>query len=95
MEWNHSSRLCPYSKEAIRDLKKRTEGGRYLGGSGTLVRAMLADGVVDELQLFVFPPTVGSGPRLFAEGQPASKFSLARSEAYDNGVLYLAYRPLQ
>ena len=65
-----------------------------MSGSGTLVRALLADGLVDELHLFVFPLTVGTGPRLFAEGQPAAKFTLARSDAYDNGVLYLAYRPV-
>jgi dihydrofolate reductase len=94
VEWNNSSSLGPYASEAIRDLKDRTDGGLYVSGSGTLVRAMLADGLVDELHLFVFPLTVGTGPRLFAEGQPATKFSLARSEAYDNGVLYLSYRPV-
>jgi dihydrofolate reductase len=94
VEWNNSSSLGPYAKETIHDLKNRTEGGLYVSGSGTLVHAMLADGLVDELHLFVFPLTVGTGPRLFAEGQPATKFSLARSEAYDNGVLYLSYRPV-
>lgn len=94
VEWNNSNSLGPYSKEAIRELKDRTEGGLYVSGSGTLVRAMLADGLVDELHLFVFPLTVGAGPRLFEQGQPAAKFTLARSDAYDNGVLYLSYRQL-
>jgi dihydrofolate reductase len=93
VEWNNSTRLGQYDKVAIRELKDRTEGGLYVSGSGTLVRAMLADGLVDELHLFVFPLTVGTGSRLFPEGQPAARFTLARSEAYDNGVLYLAYRP--
>ena len=94
VEWNNSNSLGPYRKEAIRELKDRTQGGLYVSGSGTLVRAMLADGLVDELHLFVFPLTVGTGPRLFEKGQPAAKFSLARFEAYDNGVLYLSYRQL-
>jgi len=94
VEWNNSISLGPYDPEAIRQLKERTEGGLYVSGSGTLVRAMLADALVDEVHLFVFPLTVGSGPRLFPDGQPAARFTLARSEAYDNGVLYLAYRPL-
>ncbi len=67
-------------------------GGIYVSGSGTLVRALLADGLVDELHLFVYPLTRGEGPRLF-EGTPASKFTLAASEAYSNGVLYLRYHP--
>ena len=94
VEWNNSTSLGQYSKETIRELKERTQGGLYVSGSGTLVRALLADGLVDELHLFVFPLTVATGPRLFAEGQPAAKFTLARSDAYDNGVLYLAYRPV-
>jgi dihydrofolate reductase len=45
---------------------------------------------VDELHLFMFPVTRGQGPRLFPAGGPR-KWSLARSETYDNGVLYLQY----
>ena len=93
VQWNNSTRLGQYSEEEIQKLKDRADGGLYVSGSGTLVRAMLADGLVDELHLFVFPLTVGMGPRLFPEGQPSGKFSLAHSGAYDNSVLYLAYRP--
>ena len=55
---------------------------------------MLADGLVDELHLFVYPLTRGAGPRLFPEGAAPGKLSLAASESYENGVAYLAYRPL-
>jgi riboflavin biosynthesis pyrimidine reductase len=58
-----------------------------------LVRAMLADGLVDRLHLFVYPLTLGGGRRLFTEGDPSVKLSLVSSESYDNGVVYLAYRP--
>ena len=54
---------------------------------------MLADGLIDGLHLFVYPLTLGAGPRLFTEGAPAGKLALAASERYDNGVLYMAYRP--
>src|SRR5690349_4000572 len=89
-EWNNSTILGPYDKDAIRDLKGSVDGGIYVSGSGTLVRAMLADGLVDELHLFVYPLTLGAGPRLF-DGTPAGKFTLAASQAYANGVLYLHY----
>jgi len=55
-----------------------------------LVRALIADGLVDELHLFMFPVTRGEGPRLFPE-DGARKWSLTRSETYDNGALYLRY----
>ena len=64
-----------------------------MSGSVTLVRAMLDDGLVDELDLFVYPLTLGTGPRLLADGAQPHKLSLARAETYDNGVVHLAYRP--
>ena len=54
---------------------------------------MLADGLVDELHLLVYPLTLGSGPRLFPEEATPAKLSLAACESYENGVVYLAYRP--
>jgi dihydrofolate reductase len=88
--WRNSEIVGPYDAGAIRRVKETVPGGIYVSGSGTLVRAMLADGLVDELHLFVYPLTRGQGPKLF-DGTPAAKFTLATSEAYDNGVLYLRY----
>ena len=92
--WNNSTILGAYSVEAIHALKERIEGDIYVSGSGQLVRAMLADGLVDELHLFVFPLALGAGPRLCADGLEA-KFSLVEAESYDNGALHLAYRPVR
>ena len=90
--WRNSEIIGAYDPDAIRGLKDEV-GDLYVSGSGTLVRAMLADGLVDELHLFVFPLTRGAGPRLFPEDAAPSKLSLAACESYDNGVLHLAYRP--
>ena len=92
--WRNSKIIGPYDPDAIRSLKDEVDGDLYVSGSGTLVRAMLADGLVDELHLFVYPLTRGSGPKLFPEGAAPGKLALAASEVYDNGVVYLAYRPL-
>jgi dihydrofolate reductase len=90
--WRNSEIVGPYDPDAIRSLKDEV-GDLYVSGSGTLVRAMLADGLVDELHLFVYPLTRGSGPRLFPDGAVPGKLSLAACESYDNGVVHLAYRP--
>ena len=90
--WRNSQIVGPYDPEAIRRLKDEV-GDLYVSGSRTLVRAILADGLVDELHLFVYPLTRGSGPRLFAEDAAPRKLSLAQCESYDNGVVYLSYRP--
>lgn len=92
-DWNNSTILGPYSADTIRALKDKIGGGIYVSGSGTLVRAMLADGLADELHLFVYPVAHGAGQRLFANSGPATKLALAGSEAYSNGVLHLTYTP--
>src|SRR6476660_2518675 len=89
--WQNSQLLGAYDATAIQELKDRVDGNVYISGSGTLVRALLADGLVDELHLFVFPVILGEGAHLFADGSAHTKVALALSEAYDNGVLHLTY----
>ena len=91
--WRNTTILGPYDPDAIRRLEADIEGDIYVSGSGTLVRAMLADGLVDELHLFVFPLTRGTGMRLFADGAPPLTLSLSAAEQYDNGVIHLGYAP--
>jgi dihydrofolate reductase len=90
--WKNSTVLGAYDAQAIRDLKEETTG-IYISGSGTLVRALLADGLVDELHLLVYPVVLGSGAKLFPEGTPRTPLALAAQEAFDNGVLHLTYTP--
>ena len=90
--WRNSEIVGRYDPDTIRRLKDDV-GDLYVSGSRMLVRAMLADGLVDELHLFVYPLTLGSGPRLFPDEAEPGKPSLASSQSYENGVVYLNYRP--
>jgi dihydrofolate reductase len=89
--WRNSEVIGPYDPDAIRRLKDEV-GDLYVSGSGTLVRAMLADRLVDELHLYVYPLTLGSGPRLFPDGAAPLELSLAACESYENGVVHLGYQ---
>jgi dihydrofolate reductase len=91
--WRNSRSVGPYDAAAIRRLKDEVDGDLYVSGSGTLVRALLADGLVDQLNLFVYPLTRGTGPRLFPENAAPTTLTLAACESYENGVVYLSYRP--
>jgi dihydrofolate reductase len=90
--WRNSEVIGPYDPATIRRLKDEVDGDLYTSGSVTLVRAMLVDGLVDELHLLVYPLTRGSDFRLFTEELEPNTFSLANSEAYKHGVVYLNYR---
>jgi dihydrofolate reductase len=91
--WRNSEVIGPYDPDAIRKLKDDVDGDIYISGSITLVRALLGDGLVDELHLLVYPLTRGSGPRLFTEVAEPATFELGACESYDNGVVYLNFRP--
>ena len=92
-DWQNTTILGAYDPSSIRSLKDRVDGDIYVSGSGTLVRALLADGLLDELHMFVFPVVLGSGRRLFEDGSAQSKLALVASDAYDSGVVHLGYRP--
>ena len=91
--WTNSTVLGGYDAGRIREFKDSIDGGVYVSGSATLVRALIADGLADELHLFVYPVAVGTGIRLFPEGTAQTPLSLAGCESFDNGVVHLTYCP--
>lgn len=92
--WQNTEVLGGYDPATLRQLKGSFEGDLYTSGSGTLVRAMLADGLVDQLHLLVYPLTRGPGPRLFTSEMAAMTLRLDECETFDHGVVYLRYTPL-
>jgi dihydrofolate reductase len=93
VEWGPSTLLGAFDPDVIRTLKDDTDGVIYVSGSGTLVRGLLAEGLVDELHLFVYPVAVGRGQRLWRDDAEPTKLSLTAHDVYDNGVVHLAYGP--
>ncbi len=90
--WRNSTVAGGYDADRLRTLKDEV-GDLYVSGSATLVRAMLADGLVDELHLYVYPVAVGTGIRLFPDGAPRTPLSLLGAEGLSNGVAHLTYGP--
>jgi dihydrofolate reductase len=91
--WKNSQAVGAYGVETIQRLKEESTEGLYVSGSVTLVHALLADALIDELHLFVYPITRSTGPRLFAEGMRSARWTRANAELYDNGVIYLHLTP--
>jgi dihydrofolate reductase len=91
--WSSSTVVGSYSADRLRTLKDQVDGDLYVSGSATLVRALLADGLVDELHLYVYPLAVGTGIRLFQDGTAPTPLSLLGVDSLSNGVAHLVYGP--
>jgi dihydrofolate reductase len=57
----------------------RHEGDILVAGSAQLVQSLLADGLVDELRLMVFPVVLGAGKCLFKDSADQAAFSLTET----------------
>jgi dihydrofolate reductase len=93
VDWGPSTHLGAFDPAAIRKVKDEVDGLIYISGSGTLVRGLLEEGLVDQLHLFVYPLAVGRGKRLWADDAAPTKLALGDTEVYENGVVHLSYRP--
>jgi dihydrofolate reductase len=71
----------------------RTEAGGDImtSGSATAVRWLLSEGLVDELNLLLYPVVVGAGKRLFPAEGPSFPLTLTTSTTFDNGLVQLTY----
>jgi len=89
--WQRTTVLRGPLDDEIRALKAAPGADIVVTGSMTLVRALIAAGLVDEYRLFVFPVVLGDGTRLF-EGVP-SELELVETRPFRSGVVLLRYRP--
>ena len=88
--WRDTTIIRDNPIEAIRALKAEPGRNILTDGSSQLVHAMIANNLVDELHLLVYPLTVGSGKRALPAGVMA-KFRLLKATPYPSGVVGLHY----
>jgi dihydrofolate reductase len=95
LEWNNSTLIKDDVAEEVAGLKQQPGKDIGIVGSGTLVRSLLREGLLDELGLMVHPIVLGRGKRLFEDGIDEMVLELVDSKTFSTGVLYLTYRPAQ
>jgi dihydrofolate reductase len=94
--WRNSEQLQGELVEAVTALKNEPGDGTIgMSGSVSVVRQLLAAGLLDELHLLVHPIAVRNGMRLFDEGEPPIPFTLISSQTFTTGVLNLVYAPAE
>ncbi|HET8574954.1 MAG TPA: dihydrofolate reductase family protein [Candidatus Paceibacterota bacterium] len=81
--------------KSVEDIKRLKEGnGRdiQVWGSSKLVQLLLANDLVDELRLKIYPLTLGSGKKLFDNGAIPAAFKLLECEVTTTGIIIASYK---
>jgi dihydrofolate reductase len=92
--WRNSEQLQGSLAEGAAALKADPSIQKIaLSGSVSVVRQLLAAGLLDELHLFVHPALAGSGLRLFQDEAPEQPLRLLSAQPFATGVIYLVYAP--
>ena len=92
--WAETTVLSGDLAAAVRELKAKPAGELQVHGSGALTRWLLANDLVDELNLLIVPVVVGQGTRLFPEAGLDIALDLVESRAFPEGITLQTYRPV-
>ncbi len=93
--WRNSEQLQGDLIEAVTALKNEGDGTISMSGSVSVVRQLLAAGLLDELHLLMHPIAVRKGMRLFDEGEQPIPLTLISSQTFHTGVMNLVYAPAE
>jgi dihydrofolate reductase len=88
-EWTNSHVVAFEDLPRLRD---ETDGDLIVHGSQSLVAALVAADMVDELRLMIFPVVLGTGRRLFGDADESRRYRLESSAVAGDGVALMVYR---
>lgn len=92
LEWN-ATLLKGNVAEEVQKLKQQPGQDLLIYGSSELVGTLMAHNLIDEYRLMVFPVALGTGKRLFRDGNEKIPLKLAAAETTGAGVVVLTYQP--
>lgn len=91
--WNNS--IC-ITGDVVSQLKQLKEGDGpdlWVYGSGNFIQTLLKERLIDRMHLWIYPITIGTGKKLFAEGTQPENFKLVDSKIGLNGAIFATYEP--
>jgi dihydrofolate reductase len=92
-QWVDTTVLSGDVAAAIGELKVKPAGELQVHGSGSLVRWLFDNNLVDEITLLIYPVVIGQGTRLFPDTGPDAALDLMESRSTAKGVTIQVYRP--
>jgi dihydrofolate reductase len=93
LTWDRSVQIEGDVAEGVARLKAEDGPELQVHGSGNLIQTLMANGLIDEYRLWVFPVVLGTGKRLFADGTLPSALRLTDSTVSTTGVVIGTYEP--
>ena len=93
LTWDRSVQIEGDVADGVRTLKESAGPELQVHGSGNLIQTLMANGLIDEYRLWVFPVVLGSGKRLFADGTIPAALRLTDSTVSTTGVVIGTYEP--
>src|ERR687895_2277637 len=92
-QWADTTVLSGDVAAAVGELKAKSAGELQVHGSGDLVRWLLENELVDEINLLTYPVIIGQGTRLFADTGPDLALDLVDTRTTPSGVTIQVFRP--
>ena len=89
--WQPSVFLNGDVAQEVAQIKQQQGPDLHVWGSSNLLQTLLKHDLVDEFWLMIFPVTVGSGKRLFAEGTIPASFKVTEGQVTPSGVIVVTY----
>ncbi|WP_066944722.1 dihydrofolate reductase family protein [Microtetraspora fusca] len=89
--WERTRLVNGPAAEVVTHLKSTGEGDILVNSSAGVIKALLSADLLDRLYLMICPEIAGGGQRLFDDGLPASKWTLARQETGELGEIAMVY----
>ena len=90
-DWQPTVFLSGDLAEKVRRLKQTEGPDLHVMGSADLLQTLFRNDLVDELQLMIFPITLGTGKRLFSDGTIPAAFKVIESQITANGIIIINY----
>ena len=93
LSWDNSVLITGNVVADIRKLKKSDGPDLVVWGSGKLIQTLLAHNLIDQMHIWTYPVTLGTGKKLFAEGTRPEKFKPVDTKITSTGVIFATYEP--
>jgi dihydrofolate reductase len=93
LSWDKSELITGDVVEEIKKLKNSDGPDLHIWGSSNLIQTLLEHNLIDRMNMWTYPITIGTGKKLFAEGTQPKRFKPVDVKITSTGVVFATYEP--